>query len=224
MALADFQSLVMTLFDDPNEITTEEDCDRAIDVAAAQYSKDKPRAKKFDVPGVRSRLVPMPADFESGFSQVLGVELMKGDLPQELDPQDWETYKGLDSWYVLLKGSISETETVRVEITLRHQLDASVDTIPIDHRQAVAHWAVSVLLDKLSIATAGDGHSTLRSDSVDHGNKSSNYAARARKYRDLYFELLGIERGRIEAAGVVVDWDGTDSRGGDRLVHRRRYR
>jgi hypothetical protein len=224
MALADYQSLIVTLVDDPSKITTEADCDKAIDLAVARYSQDKPLVRKFDVTAAGGPLVALPPEFVDGVSAVFGVELFGGDRPYELDNEDWEAYLGTTGWQLLFDRVIGAGEIVRVQISLPHTLDAGEDTIPAQDREAVANWASSVLLQKLATSFSGNRQSTFLGDSVDHGAKAVNFASRSKKSRDLYFELLGIKRDRVTAAGVVVDWDGRNSLGGDHLTHGRRRR
>lgn len=225
MALADFQELIDDLARDPSGAVSDQARDRALDLAVVKYSSDKPRAVKDDVQGDGSALVAMPATFDPDFGAVLDVEYVQSNgVGAPLDNQDWTLYQGVADWYLKFAASVSAAETHRVAFTAKHEVTIDQDTIPITDREAVCHWATGLLLFQLSTEYAGKRQSTLQVDTVDHGSKSRDYAARAKDARKRYYDLLNIDPTRIEAAGIVVDWDGSGSQGQDRLIHTRRHR
>ncbi|MEW8660777.1 MAG: hypothetical protein AB2603_20895, partial [Candidatus Thiodiazotropha endolucinida] len=91
-------------------------------------------------------------------------------------------------------------------------------------REAVASYAAALCCEQLVSEYSGDSDSTIQADSVDHGDKARKFGRRADKLRKRYYNELGIEPKRNQAAGVVVDLDGRDSRGRDRLTHPGRFR
>jgi hypothetical protein len=115
-------------------------------------------------------------------------------------------------------------EMVRATYTIAHVLDAAEDTVPVGDQEPVASYAAAMLLDMLASLYSGDSDSTIQADSVNHQSKAGEFAARARTLRKRYFDDLGIDQKRNQAAGVVVNLDMASSLGRDRLTHPRRYR
>lgn len=226
MALADFQTLTTALHrDDTGKITTG-DRDIAIASAVQRYSRDRPRLKSQDVIAAAANLIALPAAWETDFSAVRAIEYPIGSVPPDFLAQDrYALHLQTDGTYqIMLLDAVNIGEGLRITYTIRHQVDGSGDTVPAHEREAVCCWAAALLLDQLAALFSGDSNSTIQADSVDHGGKSREYAARARALRTRYFDELGLTPKKNAAAGVEVNLNTDDSRGQDRLTHPRRYR
>ena len=225
MALADFQTLVDGMVrDDETRITTD-DRDAAIALAVSRYSGDRPRRLVVDLVADGGHMLDLPAEWQEGFSEIASLEYPIGRRPPaELSPAVWRLYEDPDGLSIMLADSLAAGAEVRCTLTVAHQLDALTDTIPALHREPVAAYAASVLLDQLASATANNTDSTISADSVDRRSQSQEYAARAKAHRQRYLDALGVPAKKNTAHGVVVDLDLYDSRGQDRLTHPARFR
>lgn len=227
MALSDYQALVPDLVrDDAAKITTAQRDTAISPLAVERYSQDKPRDKVEDINGLGTNLLNLPSGWQSDFSELKSIEYPIGDVPPTLVDQDrYSLYDTPTGKQIMVVDSIpAGTANVRVTYTIRHQLDATADTIPLSHREAVSCWAAALLCDELASFYSGQTDSTIQADAVDHKSKAAEFAARARTLRTRYFNELGIDPKRNVAKGVMVDLDAYDSRGRDRLMHPRAYR
>lgn len=225
MALADYQALVDAMVrDDEARITTSER-DAALASAVTRYSEDRPRRVVVDLVAAGGHLLDLPAGWEAAFSQVVGLEYPIGEVPPaEIPTGAWRIYATPAGETIQVDDSFAAGAEVRCTHTASHALAADADTIPVKHRDPVAAWAASLLLDQLAALAVNAGDPTIAADAVDHRSKSQEYAARARACRKRYFDTLGVNEKRNAAAGVVVDLDLADSLGRDRLTHPARYR
>jgi hypothetical protein len=225
MALSDVQALIDGMVRDGSGKIAEADRDQAIGLAVARFSQDRPRSGVEDVVAAAGRFQDLPAGWVPGFSEVREIETPpEADPPSFLAAGDWAIEETASGPRLRLAEGLVAGTVLRIRYTLPHTLDADTDTLPTMAREAVAVLAAAHLLDSLAAATAGDGESTIASDSVDHGSRSDQYAARARELRRRYFALTGVSDQRSPAASAVVNLDLTDSRGLDRLTHPRRFR
>jgi hypothetical protein len=225
MPLADYQTLVDKLVrDDSGKIATT-DRDEAIARAVARYSQDRPREKAEDVAADGTSYLALPTGWQVDFSALRSVEYPIGDNPPSfLDQEEIGFYRTPTALQIMLADAIAAAQSVRLNYTIRHQVDGSADTIRSDDREPVCAYAAAILLDQLASLFAGDNNPTIQADNVDHNSKGREYAARASSLRKRYFDTLGIDPKRQIAAGVVVDLDMRDSQGNDRLLHPRRFR
>ncbi|MEW8494242.1 MAG: hypothetical protein AB2604_10590 [Candidatus Thiodiazotropha taylori] len=219
----DYQKLVERYVRDDADRLTTGDIDSAIDMAVTRYSKDRPKSDVQDEVAPGGQRLNLPANWVPGFSDIQSIEYPIGQDPIS-EISNWEIYQAPAGEEVLLPDSIEAGESVRIKFTVFHQLDSTNDTIPISDREAVASYAAAVCCEQLSTLYIGDTDSTIQADSVDHGSKSRQFSARAKSLRKHYLNELGIEEKRNSAAGVIVDMDGRDSRGRDRLLHPGKYR
>lgn len=220
---ADYENLVNTLARDDSEQITFDDVHSAIHLAVSRYSKDRPLLSIKDVVSTGSHFLPLPEGWVVGFSDVVDLEYPVEQIPA-ISVANFDIYQAPDGEKIITDTLIAAGEQVRVRFHIFHTVDDEVDTVPFAEREAVASYAASLVLDQLSSLFSGDTDSTIQADSVDHNNKASQYAARARAMRKRYYDELGIDNKRNSAAGVVVDMDFSDSRGRDRLWHAGRYR
>jgi hypothetical protein len=111
-----------------------------------------------------------------------------------------------------------------VAYTIPHTLNATVDTIPLYHREGVASWAAAICCEQLSSWFANAGDSTLTADRVERLSQSKDYAARARTLRTRYLDEIGVQEKKTGAAGTVVNLDLKNSFGQNRFTHSNRFR
>jgi hypothetical protein len=202
MALSDHQALIedfaVGLVDELGLAAR----DRALAAAVQRYGRDRPRRLVADVTSVDGRTLALPAaaDPDQPFQLEHPID---DDPPAYLDADDWIVYRGPTTTEIRLVGSLAAGAVVRMTYGASHVVDATTDTIPVRDREAVACYAAATLADMMALRTAGDGSPTIGADSVDHGSKSSNYAARANRLRQRYFELLGIDPKRLAPASAT---------------------
>lgn len=224
--LSDYQSLVTELVrDDAAKIAAAEK-DRAIDLAVKRYSKDRPQLKVEDLTPESANLLPLPASWETDFSELRSLEYPIGDVPPTLlEPGRYDFYRSPTALKIQVLDAVAvAAANVRASYTIKHVVSAVSDTIPIQDREPVACWAAAILCDELAAFYSGGTDSSIQADSVESRSKAEEYAARARGLRKRYHDELGIEEKKAAAAGLVVNLDLPDSRGEDRLTHLRRYR
>lgn len=123
-----------------------------------------------------------------------------------------------------LKDTPPATESFRVTYTALHTCTDAACTVDSGDEEYVQILAAAHFCNMLATYFAQSQDSTIQADSVYHKSKSGDYAARARTYRKLYFDHLGIEEGKTPAASVTRDQDILGSWRGDRLTHPRKYR
>lgn len=224
--LIDYQTLATELVrDDAGKIVAAER-DRAIGAAVLRYSTDRPREKVQDLTPASAQLLPLPAAWEDGFSVLLELEHPIGQIPPSLIPQDrYALYQEPAAVKIqLIDGVAVAANNVRAKYSIKHQVDAGVDTIPLQHREPVACWAAAMLCDQLAAFYSGGTDTSIQADSVQQTTKAQDYSARARSLRKRYLDELGVEEKKSAPAGVVVNLDQVDSRGEDRLLHVARFR
>ena len=226
MPLSDYQSLVESLVRDDTGKVGANDLDVAIALAVDRYSADRPRHKSEDLVSPGGNTLPLPTtDYDATFSEIESLEYPIGEFPPVfIDSTAWALYTAPTGDQLTLAQSLSTGQEVRALFTIKHVLDETTDTIPAIDKEAVASWAAAFLCDQLASLYSGDSDTTIQADNVDHGGKAREFAMRANSLRKRYHDLLGIDPKRNAAAGVVVDMDMSNSVGGDRLTHPRRYR
>lgn len=224
MALSDYQSLVDQLVrDDTGKIATG-DRDVAIGLARERYSKDRPRAKAEDLTAPGGYNLPLPAAWQADFSSLRSLEYPIGETPPVLLAEFGFYQAPDDSLVIMTEVYFSAGALARANFTIRHQLDAGADTIPVGDREAVASMASAILCDQLAALFSGDSNTTIAADVVDHQGKAELFAARARSLRKIYFDHLGIDPKRSVAAGAVVNFEAAASDRRSRLTHPLRQR
>lgn len=202
----------------------------AIGQAVKTYSKHSPRIVVEDEAGAGGfdYALSLLAAWSDGFSVVKKIEYPVDDTdetPEILPDDDWTIYeKPAGKCLRFLADKPLATEDFRVTYTALHTCtDVACTVKPIDE-EAVQSLAAAYYCDMLSTYFAQNQGSTIRADVVDHTSKSRDFAARARAYRKLYFDHLGLEEGKSPAASVTRDQDTAGSFGSDRLTHGKRWR
>lgn len=226
MSLADYQTLTMSLTRDDAGKLSSTDRDTAIASAVSRYGQDRPRRRVEDVPAAAAQLIALPSAWQADYSRIESLEYPVGSIPPTCVDQDrYSLYiDAAQVQKIMLLEAVQVGQPVRVTFTVRHQVDASADTIRAEDREAVCCWAAALLCDQLASLYSNSGDSTLQADSVDHTSRARDYAARAKTLRGRYYDALGLDPKKNVASGVVVNLDAYDSQGRDRLTHPRRFR
>jgi hypothetical protein len=204
MRKEDWIKLIDGMAPDEGGRLTAAERENALALAVIRYSTDRPRPEAADVVTEDGYTVPLPEGWQPDFSRVTGIELPGSVPPVMLARDEWTPHRIPGQDVLLLVRPHARGQALRVHFTLAHILERRRDTIPTKDREAVAHWAAGLLLDSLSGKHAGDTHSTINSDSVDHAAKMPNYKALAQVQRQAYWDHLGIDPKRTVASGAVV--------------------
>lgn len=220
MSLAQFQALAQRLAADPGDILGVDDLDVAVAAAVVRYSADRPRLDVEDLTATDGGL-GLPAGWAVGFSEVRSLEFPIGRRPPVFLPLTgwYMQLQPAGGWAIELVEPVAENAVFRCTYTLPQVLDGETDTLPAYDREAVCCWAAALLCEQLAAAYSANTQPTIRADSVDQQSQARNYALRADKLRQRYFDALGVNPKKTVAAGVDVSFAGHNSLGGQRLTH-----
>lgn len=202
----------------------------AISAALKKYSAAKPRIVAEDEAGTGSfdYALTLLAEWLEGFSAIRTVEYPVDDASEDasiLSAGAWQIYQKPAGKYLrLLEDTPAATESLRITYTALHTCTDAACTVPAHDEEAVQILAAALFCDMLAAYFSQTQDSTIQADSVDHKSKASEYAARARAYRKMYFDHLGVKEGELLAASVTADQDLPGSWGSDKLTHPQRYR
>lgn len=221
--LSDYQLLVARMIRDDSQIITPSDIDSALALALSRYSSDRPSHVVEDIAPNGTAVFNLPAQWVPAFSSLTAIEYPLDQNPPSMrrldDARLYQKPVGVELVFAFVPES-----TVRLAYIIPQTLSATVDTIPLQHREGIASWAAAMLCEQLSSWFANAGDSTLTADRVDRLSQSKDYAARAKTLRTRYLDEIGTQEKKVVAAGVVVNLDLNNSLGQDRLNHSRRYR
>ncbi len=219
--LGDIQALVGDLVRDDVDRVSPEQRDRAIRLAVAQYSKDRPRRVVEDATAPGGSRLPMPA----GAMRVEAVEHPAGQVPPAILPAAaWGHYHGPDQVDLIFTRPIPTGAVVRLVLLRPHVLTTDASTVPEADYEALASYAAAVLFDQVAATTSGDSNPTIPADAVNHASKPESFAKRAERLRQRYYDLLGIDVKRTRPASAMAVQPLPASDGGWRLTHARRRR
>lgn len=202
----------------------------AISQAVKEHSRHRPQivVEDFDGDGGFDYAISGFASWSDGFSVIKSVEYPVDDIdetPDILDDDGWMLYKKPAGNYLRFKeDKPTADEAFRVSYTALHTCTDSACTIEAFDEEAVQALASGFFCDMLATFYAQNQDSTISADSIDHTSKSRDYAARAKSYRKIYFDHLGIKEGQAPAASVTRDQDLKGSWGSDKLTHKDKYR
>jgi len=202
----------------------------AVDLAVREHSKHRPQeiVEDFDGDGGFDYALSDFSDWEDGFSTIRQVEYPVDDddeTPDILEAADWMIYKKPAGKYLrFLSATPGTEEDFRVTYTALHACTDEDCTVETFDELAVQALAAAYFCDMLAVYYAQSQDSTIGADSVDHASKSRDYAARAKRYRKVYQDHMGITDGKPKPACGVQDQDQNYPWGWDRLTHPRRNR
>ncbi|MBU1067667.1 hypothetical protein KKE60_07750 [Patescibacteria group bacterium] len=202
----------------------------AINTAMKFHSRHRPRllVEDFDGDDGFDYALSGFAAWSDGFSVIRQVEYPVDDddeTPDILQDDEWRIYETPAGKYLrFLEDKPAADEDFRATYTALHTCTDSACTIENFDEEAVQILIAALFCDLLSTYYAQSTDSTIAADSVDHKGKSDHYSARARAYRKMYFDHLGITEGQTPAASVTRDQDTLGSWRGDKLTHPQKYR
>jgi len=201
----------------------------SISMAMKEHSRQRPQiiVEDEDGDGGFDYAVSLLALWSDGFSVIKTVEYPVDDddeTPDILQDDEWRMYVTPEGEFLRLLNNVpSATEDMRITYTALHTCTDTACTVKTFDEEAVQALAAGHFCNMLSAYYAQTQDSTINADSVDHGSKGREYAARAKMFRTVYFNHIGIKEGEAMAASVTRDQD-MDGSWGDRLTHPKRYR
>jgi len=192
MALADFQQLVADMVSDQDTVITADNRDRAIEQARVRYSADCERVLVEDITWLADGFdAPLPIGW------TLGAYLRQAEYPighKPLSLIELAVYQTPSGQSLTAVEPFEAGSVVRVTFGAPHLLQGGVDpqdTVPLQHRQAVAQYAAYVLCQQLSTRYSGERETAIGADVVQTETRSRAYAARAKEYRTAYYVGTG---------------------------------
>lgn len=228
--LANFNAWVVYRVPGRSTIVTSAQVDEAVLQAVDLWSKYKPQHLIADIAGDGGYDYDLPAGFTLGFSQIERIEYPAGErLTTYLDPDDYTVYKTASTTAQIrfYRHTPATGETARVAYTAQHAVGASSTIMDVDE-QAVADLAAAYVCEALSSFFAQSTDGSLVVDSRDYQSQAAEYALRAKRYRDLALQHLGISTttsgnagaGSVVPAGAVIrDFDSQRMDKSIRLTH-----
>lgn len=225
----DYKQEVGELMQDGASIIPSTDYDGLIDRALEQYSRARPRTVVTDRPGASVIPVLDLAGFDKEFSGDPEIEypISTEGEPNLLDRRDWLFYYSASGATIRLRATPASGEQVRFTYKAQHQVTESTSTVPESDFFAVCKLAAAEGCEQLARHyTQVSGGQIADVDLSNAPSKAKEYEDRATRLRKQYKEHVGGGSGESgpSAASVVKNWDTSNSRGGDRLTHPRRYR
>lgn len=205
--LADVQTLVEDLVRDGAGKVSAAQRDSAIALGVARYSADRPRPGVAAVAALGGPRLPLPEGWTAA-SRVVQIEWPVGENP----PAQVRhlVHRTPDGEEILVEADLTAGEAAHVHYTCEHILSDVQDTIPVEHREAVAAYAAALLFDQLSNDAAANTDSTLQADAVEHKSQAQEYASRARAHRKRYADVLGAIDGPVVRPGsATTSWPAT---------------
>lgn len=202
----------------------------AINLAMKAHSKRRPRVIVEDETGDGGfdYAITGLEHWSDGFSVVKSVEYPVDDddeTPELLQDDEWMIYEKPSGKVLRFKeDSPTASESFRVVYTALHTCTTSACTVKDFDEEPAQALAAAYFCDMLATYFAQSGDSTMGADSVDHKSKAKEYAARAKAYRKIYFDHLGIAEGKTPAASITMDQDKDASWAGDNLTHKGKHR
>jgi len=202
----------------------------AISQALKEHSQIHPRLVSEDESGTGSfdYAVTLFAEWSQGYSVIKKVEYPVDDSTPSNSPlQDdaWTIYaKPAGKFLRFLEDIPAAGQSFRVTYSALHAVTDAASTVDAFDDEAVQALAASYFCSMISTYFAQTQDSTIQADSVDHKNKSRDYEARAKAYRKMYFDHMGIADGETVPASVTRDQDMRPSWQTDKITHPRKFR
>ena len=201
----------------------------ALAMAVKTYSRHRPRVIVEDEAGTAAfdYALSMLASWTEGFSGIRTVEYPVDDTdetPDMLRDDEWIIYeKPAGKVLRFLEDSPTALESMRITYTALHTCTDVASSVQAADEEAVQILAAAYYCEMLATYFAQNQDSTINADSVEHTSKARDYAARAKTYRRLYADYMGVSGGVVPAS-VTSDQDLLASWQGDKLTHKGKYR
>jgi hypothetical protein len=217
------KNLIVSKIKDDSGKITDDDIEISLNAAIQAYSRHRPDCKVASTTGNATHDYTLPEGWIDGFSRILLIEYPVDNVPTDyLDDDEYLIYQTTTVKKVrLLYYSPAITETFLISFTIpRTDL-----TILDNDADALCNLAASCCLEQLANAFAQTGDSTISADAVNYRSKASDFGYRAKRFRDLYKEHMGIKDDASTLAAIVTsDMDLKYPGGGARLTHPRWWR
>lgn len=179
--------------------------DRALSSALATYSKDRPRELIEAVTASGGSTLPLPASWQVLWSRLVAIEYPVGQFPQSFLSADRYGAYGTPSGDAIgLVDVINAGAAVRVTFTAPHVVTNETDTVPLDHRTAVANLAASQLAEQIATSHANDSPASIVADTADQSHPAREWSRRARELKKSYTDTVAKVAGALAPAGTVV--------------------
>lgn len=212
MALADYQQLLKDMVPDQDKAVTLEVRSRAIEQARVRYSADLPRELQADVTWPALGVFgPVPAEWDDASRVLHALYPIETRTPVYVD-----AYRLPDGgWGLECINALPEGAVVRVTYAVPHTLDATADTVPPQHRLAVAQYAAHLVCQQLAARYSGERDTAVGGEVARTESRARNFAARAKEYRSAYYQgtdqadpfaPAGTAASGPAAAAAVVSW------------------
>lgn len=204
MSLSTLRPRVVNQVRDGSGLLESADFDELLQAAAERYSRARPRLIVADVAGDGGHDYDLPASWEDGWSELRSVEYPAGARnPVLVDRLDWTIYDAPAGPQLrLLADSPQAGETIRLTFTGLHTIEEAATTVPAADHQALVYLGAMLACEQLSSHYSNTGDTSVMADSVDHSSKARDYAARAKRFRELANELVPLPKeGTVSAAG-----------------------
>ena len=212
--------------------------ERAVNRAMSTHSKHRPRTVVEDISGSGAfdyDLSVALASWDEAFSSVSSVEYPADDTDERVpsvDSNEYRIYEKPTTGKCLrfLEQAPATGEKIRVTYTAPHAFvlgdDEDECTVESRDEDAVQALAASVYAKMLVAAYTLNNDSTIKADSVAHGNQAEGFRELSKDYLGEYYDHMGLdpENKGPRPACVVQDFDLDYPHGWDRLTHPRKYR
>ena len=231
---SDYTKEISRLIRDGATILTPPDLDALIDRALEVYKRKKPLDSVIELTsdGSGDFAVADLTGFDeeiSGDPQIEFPVTTSGE-PEFIDRRDWQFYRkpAPDGLVIRVSAGIGAGDAVRFHFKGDHSITADGSTIPASDFFAFCKLAAGEGCDDLSRHFTQTGEQSLFQgmSGAYYQSKAKEYETRAKELRKQANEAIGAganESGPA-AASVTKNWDTTNSVGGDRLTHKRRFR
>ena len=192
MSFAHYQSLVDSLVRHQSTELTSDDRNQAIALAVSAYGADAPRELVEDVTWLANGwTAALPTAWAIG-SYLVQAEYPIGQQPPNLI--EMSLYHEPTGWRLITPDALTAGSIVRVTFVAPHVLSDTApaqDTIPTQHREAVAAYAAYLLCRQLAAYYSGERESSINADGSNTDSRARNYAARANDYKAMYYAGIG---------------------------------
>lgn len=178
------------------------DLARAVSMAVARYSKDRPRVVVASFSGSASHYYDISTNgtaWVRGFSVVQKVDypaptLSDDDEPNWLDQRDYEVYLSAtdtEYWYFPVHEP-GTADTVRVWYTAPHIHTSTKDTIYANDLEPVRDLACHFACEMLATRASGSRDTSIAADSVNQRDRQLRYTQEAKAWLEKYRLGIGV--------------------------------
>jgi hypothetical protein len=230
--LADYRTEISRLIKDGAAIlSVPGDIDVVLLRALEQYNKRVPRKVVLDVTSDGTGEVAISAltGFDEEFSGDPEIEypISTSGKPNLIERRYWQFYRKPTGLVIRFDDAVSSGADIRFNFNALHTVTALATTVPESDFYALCKLAAAEGCDDLSRHFTQTAEKTfIQADSASYNTKAREYESRAKRLREQFNSHVGAganDEG-VQAASVTKNWDTTNSLGGDRLTHRKRYR